>query len=83
MHFKGQSILRESITKLASLGMSKATHILVTGFVWSGTGLVYHADTIGDLVKAAVPSLQVFKVLPVDAVHPKFSTCMGSVTSDY
>ena len=74
MHFQGQSILRESITKLASLGMSKATHVLVTGFVWSGTGLVYHADTIGDLIKAAVPSLQVFKVLPVDAVHPKFST---------
>jgi hypothetical protein len=74
MHFKGQSILRESVTKLASLGMSRATHVLVTGFVWSGTGLVYHADTIGDLIKAAVPSLQVFKVLPVDAVHPKFST---------
>lgn len=76
VHFRGQSILRESITKLASLGMSKATHVLVTGFVWSGTALVYHADTIGHLVRNAVPNLQVYKVLPVDAVHPKFMTMM-------
>jgi len=76
MHFRGQSILKESITKLASLGMAKATHVLLTGFVWSGTAAVYHADAIGALIKAAVPSLQVYKVLPVDAVHPKFMTMM-------
>ena len=76
VHFRGQSILRKSIAKLASLGMSKATHVLVTGFVWSGTALVYHADTIGDLVRGAVPNLKQFKVLPVDPVHPKFMTMM-------
>lgn len=31
LNYRGQSILRESIKKLAMLGMSKATHILLTG----------------------------------------------------
>jgi hypothetical protein len=76
LHFRGQSILRQSIAKLASLGMSKATRILVTGFVWSGTGLMFHADMIGELLTTASPSLKAYKVLPVDSVHPKFMTMM-------
>jgi hypothetical protein len=74
LHFRGQSILRESIKTLATLGMAKATHVLLTGVVWSGTGVVLHADTIGALLKAAIPGLQVYKALPVDAVHPKFDS---------
>ena len=65
LHFRGQSILRESIKTLATLGMAKATHVLLTGVVWSGTGVVLHADTIGALLKAAIPGLQVYKALPV------------------
>ena len=70
-------------------GMDKATHVLLTGIVWSGTAVVLHADSIGEMLKAAVrffcsalfhgvltvcccsekvPSLKVFKALPVEAV---------------
>ena len=38
-------------------GLSKATRVLLTGFVWSGTALTYHADAIGALLKAAAPGL--------------------------
>ena len=37
---------------------------------------MYHADTLGSLLKSAVPSLQVYKALPVDGIHPKFMTMM-------
>ena len=59
MHFRGQSILKASIAKLVALGMAKATHVLLTGVVWSGTAVVLHADAIGVLLKAALPELQV------------------------
>lgn len=74
LHFRGQSILRESIKTLAALGMDKATHVLLTGVVWSGTAVVLHADTIGALLRVAVPGLQVYKALPVEAVHPKYDS---------
>ena len=49
LNFRGQSILKESIAKLAALGMSKATRVLLTGVVWDGTGVVLNADAIGKL----------------------------------
>ena len=79
-HFRGQSILAESIQKLAALGLSKARHVLLHGFEWSGTAAVLHADTIEKLVRRAAPGVEVFKVLPVDAIHPNYLSM--SCTSD-
>lgn len=51
------------------------------GLSWSGTAVVLHADTIGALLKQVVPGLEVYKALPVEAVHPKFETmfCTGDI----
>jgi hypothetical protein len=73
VNFRGQSILRESIKKLGALGMAKAKQVLLSGFVYSGTAVVYHADAIAAMVKAVAPQAS-FRALTVDAVHPKFTT---------
>ena len=72
VHLKGQAVLEASLKKLATLGLDKATSVLLTGETHAGTAAVLAADRVGVLLKTLAPSLKTFKVLPADAMHPRF-----------
>ena len=79
MHFRGQAILAASIKKLGTLGLSKATTVLVTGETHAGTIAVLNADRIGAMLKTVCPGLKRYGVLPADGMHPRFPS-MFNVT---
>ena len=61
MHFRGPQIMAASIKKLASLGLSKATKVLLTGTAGAGQQVFLQADLFHAAVKAVAPGLTVFK----------------------
>ena len=61
MHFRGPQIMTASIKKLASLGLSKATKVLLTGTAGAGQQVFLQADLFHAAVKAVAPGLTVFK----------------------
>jgi hypothetical protein len=71
MAFRGRRILAAAIKRLATLGMSGAEEVLLTGVGFGGTSAILNADFFAEQLKLVVRSLKVFKVLPVDAIHPK------------
>eukprot|EP00658_Telonema_sp_P-2_P001625 TRINITY_DN10609_c0_g2_i2.p1 TRINITY_DN10609_c0_g2~~TRINITY_DN10609_c0_g2_i2.p1 ORF type:complete len:337 (-),score=54.56 TRINITY_DN10609_c0_g2_i2:162-1172(-) len=75
LHFRGLDILEASLEKLSTMGLNKATHVLLTGFGHGGTSVFMHADRIGAALKVLSPSLQVYKALPADGIHPKHANC--------
>ena len=72
VHLKGQAVLEASLKKLATLGLSKATAVLLTGETHAGTAAVLAADRVGALLKTLAPNLKTFKALPADGMHPRF-----------
>ena len=70
MYFRGPQIMAASIKKLASLGLSKATKVLLTGTAGAGQQVFLQADLFHAAVKAVAPGLTVFKALPVDGLRP-------------
>ena len=74
MNFRGQAILRASFEKLGTLGLSKATSVLLTGETHAGTAAILNADTIGGVLRSIAPNLKTYKVLPADPSHPRFDS---------
>eukprot|EP01052_Picozoa_sp_SAG31_P011978 SAG31_NODE_690_length_12796_cov_4.634559_10_plen_1106_part_00 len=68
--FKGRAVLRASIAKLATLGLSKARRIVLTGIAHGGTAVYLNADFLSAAIKKVAPSA-IVKALPVDAMHPR------------
>ena len=60
-------MLGAAITQLLSMGMSTASHVLLTGVDHAGTSAILTADTVA----AMLPSTVTLKVLGVDALHPQ------------
>ena len=73
MYFAGQNVTTAALSKLATLGLSNATDVLLNGVTLGGTAAVLSADRIGAQLKMLAPGLKRYKVLPVDALHPKFN----------
>ena len=71
MHFRGRRILAASIKQLATLGLSGATEVLITGVGWGGTAAILNADFLAEQIKAVAPVAARIKVMPVDGIHPK------------
>ena len=71
MAFRGRRILAAAIKRLAALGMSGAEEVLLTGVGFGGTSAILNADFFAEQLKLVAKGLKVFKVLPVDAIHPK------------
>ena len=75
LHFRGPQIISAALTALIDGGsgpMAGARDILLTGVTFGGTAAVLAADFVQPLARALLPSLQRFKVLPVDAIHPRY-----------
>lgn len=70
LHFRGLRIIEASLQKLASLGLQKATRVVLTGFSQSGTMVVLHADRIGARLRQISPALQAYGAIAADPAHP-------------
>ncbi len=67
-YFRGTKVLAAAIKQLLSMGMSTASHVLLTGVDHAGTSAILNADTVA----AMLPNTVTMKVLGVDALHPQF-----------
>ena len=74
LHFAGIKILTAAITKLGTLGLSRATSIALHGITHGGTAVVLHADRIAAMLSKVAPGLKKIKAIPVDGIHPKFGS---------
>ena len=72
--FNGRKILAASLKRLAPLGLSNATDIILCGVTFGGTALILNADYIGTRLKALAPKLVRYKAVAVDANHPQYGT---------
>ena len=71
--FRGRKILAAALKKLASLGMSSATSVLVTGVTWGGTAVILNIDYIAEQLKTLAPNAGKVRGLPVDAIQPRIT----------
>lgn len=66
VYFRGHQILDATLNELASqFGLSKATHVLLSGCSAGGLSTYLHADYVGEQVKALAPSLVQYGAAPV------------------
>lgn len=72
--FNGRKILAASLKRLAPLGLSKATDVILCGVTFGGTALILNADYIGMQLKALAPKLLRYKAVAVDGNHPQYGT---------
>ena len=72
--FNGRKILAASLRRLAPLGLSNATDIILCGVTFGGTALILNADYIGTRLKTLAPKLVRYKAVAVDANHPQYGT---------
>jgi hypothetical protein len=72
MHFRGLRILEASLQKLGSLGLSRATTVLLTGFSHGGTMVLLHADRVRASLRKISQGLVHFGALTADAAHPDY-----------
>lgn len=71
LHFQGAAVLRASLKKLATIGLQKATQVLLTGYGGHGGTMAFLlADQIGAALKQLAPGLKTYKSMPVDGFHP-------------
>ena len=66
--FRGAKVLAAAIKQLLTMGLDKASHVLLTGVDHGGTAAVLNADTVA----AMLPKTVMIKVLGVDSLHPQF-----------
>jgi hypothetical protein len=74
VQFNGRKILAASLKRLAPLGLSKATDVILCGVTFGGTALILNADYIGTQLKALAPKLTRYKAVAVDGNHPQYGT---------
>ena len=67
-YFRGVKVLAAAVKLLSTMGLSKASHLLLSGVDHGGTSAILNADTVA----AMLPKTVSVKVLGVDALHPQF-----------
>ena len=75
LHFRGPQIVAAALAALVDGGagpMAGARSVLLTGVTFGGMAAVLAADLVQAELKRALPALKSFKVLPVDAIHPRY-----------
>jgi hypothetical protein len=72
VHHNGRQILAASLKRLASLGLNKATNVILQGVSFGGTAAILNADFIASQLKTLAPALQRFRVVSADGVHPQY-----------
>jgi len=74
LKFRGPQIINATISALIDGGsgpLADAQSVLLTGVTFGGMGAVLAADLVHEELQRSLPNLQTFKVLPVDAIHPR------------
>ena len=71
MHMDGQALLKASLAKLGTLGLSSATRVLLNGVGWGGTSVILNADTVGAQLKTIAPKLTDYRAVAADGVHTR------------
>ena len=85
LRFRGPQIIRAAIAALVDGGgpMAGARDVLLTGVTFGGTAAVLAADLVRAELRSALPGLRRFKVMPVDAVHPKYYSMIWMAWGNY
>ena len=75
LKFRGPQIINATISALIDNGsgpLANAQSVLLTGVTFGGMAVVLAADLVHEELQRSLPTLQTFKVLPVDAIHPRY-----------
>jgi len=75
LHFRGPQIVNATIAALVDNGagpMAAARSVLLTGVTFGGMAAALAADLVQTELRRWLPALERFKVMPVDAIHPKY-----------
>ena len=75
LRFRGPQIIAAAVTALADRkngSMAGARDVLLTGVTFGGMAAVLAADIVHAELRRALPGLERFKVMPVDALHPRY-----------
>jgi hypothetical protein len=75
LRFRGPQIVAAALGALIRGGagpMAGARSVLLTGVTFGGMAAVLAADLVQAELTRALPALERFKVLPVDALHPRY-----------
>ena len=86
LRFRGPQIVAATVAALVDGGagpMSGARDVLLTGVTFGGMAAVLAADLVQAELRRALPALQRFKVMPVDAIHPRYYSTIWMAWGDY